>query len=140
MGIRGRKSAASLTVITPDGVETNRRPLPPAELNDEQAAEWIAVVNRLSADWFPRESHSMLALYCRHVVSARRVAQLIAATESEKDIDLEKYDRLLKMQERESRAISSLATRMRMSQQSTYDPRRKKALTQKKPWGNEEEE
>lgn len=139
MGTRGRKSAASLTVITPEGVETNRRPLPPAELNDEQAVEWTAVVNRLSADWFPRESHSMLALYCRHVVSARRVAQLIEAAEAEESLDLERYDRLLKMQERESRAISSLATRMRMSQQSTHDPRRKKALTQKKPWGDEED-
>lgn len=137
MGIRGRKSAASLTVITPAGVESGRRPKPPAELNDEQAIEWMAVVNRLPADWFPRETHPMLALYCRHVVSARRVAQLIKAAESEKDLDLETYDRLLKMQERESRAISSLATRMRISQQSTYDKSRKKPLSAKPPWGEQ---
>lgn len=137
MGIRGRKSAASLTVVTPAGVETNRRPKPPEDLNPEQAAEWMAVVNRLPADWFPRETHPMLALYCRHVVSARRVAQLLEAAESAPDLDLEQYDRLLKMQERESRAISSLATRMRMSQQSTYDAKKKKPLSARRPWGGE---
>jgi hypothetical protein len=47
------------------------------------------------------------------------VAQLIAAFEKRDEIDVEEYDRLLKMQEREGRAISSLATRMRISQQST---------------------
>jgi hypothetical protein len=48
-----------------------------------------------------------------------------------------RYDRLLKMQEREGRAISSLATRMRISQQSTMtEKKRKPALTLPKPWEN----
>jgi hypothetical protein len=80
---RGRKSAASLTVIGSSGIETVQRPEPPAELSEEQAAEWQAMVNRLSADWFPRETWPLLVQYCRHVVSARRVAQLIARAESD---------------------------------------------------------
>jgi hypothetical protein len=140
MGIRGRKSTASLTVVSPAGIESSRRPKPPEELNQEQATEWLAVVNRLPADWFPRETQPMLALYCRHIVSARRVAQLIEAAESGESLDLEQYDRLLKMQERESRAISSLATRMRISQQSTYDKSRKKPLSAQKPWGKQAED
>jgi hypothetical protein len=51
-------------------------------LTDEQATEWWAVVNRLPADWFPRETHALLIQYCRHVVSARRVAQLLTQAES----------------------------------------------------------
>jgi hypothetical protein len=117
-------------------------------LSDEQAEEWRAVVNRMPADWFPRETHGLLAQYCRHVVSARRVAEMIAtleatiARESEDGEDaaevmlkaVKALDRLYKMQEREGRAISSLATRMRISQQATYDRTRKKPPAAKKPW------
>jgi hypothetical protein len=76
----------------------------------------------------------MLAQYCRHVVSARRVAQLIADCEASEGFDVENYDRLLKMQEREGRALSSLATRMRLSQQTTYDKSKKKPGQTRKPW------
>jgi phage terminase small subunit len=134
MGTRGRQSSASLSVIGPGGVETVRRPEPPHELSDEQADEWRAVVNRLSADWFPRETWGLLAQYCRHVVAARRVAQLIAAAERSETLDINEYDQLLKMQEREGRAMSSLATRMRITQHATYDKTRKKPLATKKPW------
>lgn len=79
----------------------------------------------------------MLAQYCRHVVAARRVAQLIADAEASKELDVEHYDRLLKMQEREGRAISSLATRMRISQQATYDKTRKKPSQVRQPWKSE---
>lgn len=133
MGIRGRTSSAALSVV-PAVIEVTPRAKPPEELTDEQADEWFAVVNRMPADWFPRETHGMLAQYCRHVVTARRVAQLIASAESADTLDVENYDRLLKMQEREGRALSSLATRMRLSQQTTYDPKKKKGSTTKRPW------
>ena len=134
MGVRGRTSASELSTIGPRGIETVRRPEPAPELTDEQAIEWRAVVNRLPADWFPRETHGLLAQYCRHVVAGRRVAELVKAIESEPDFDIVAYDRALKMQEREGRAMSSLATRMRLSQQTTYDPKRKKPTLEKKPW------
>ena len=35
--------------------------------------EWCAVVNRMPADWFPRETHGMLVQYCRLIVGARRL-------------------------------------------------------------------
>jgi hypothetical protein len=132
MGMRGRKSVASLAVAAP--VETLERPDAPYDLTDEQADEWWAVVNRMPADWFPRETHGMLAQYCRHVVSARRVAQLIAAEEGKKEIEIPVLDQLYKMQEREGRALSSLATRMRITQQTTYDKSKKKPSAVKKPW------
>ena len=130
-----RQSAAALSVISAEGIVTIRRPEPPEELTDEQAQEWRAIINRLPADWFPRETHGMLVQYCRHVVASRRVAQLIAAHEASENFDTEDYDRLLKMQEREGRAISSLATRMRISQHSTYDKKKAKPIRgAKKPW------
>jgi hypothetical protein len=42
-----------------------------ADLTEDQAAEWRAVVDRLPNDWFPRETHGMLAQFCRHVCTAR---------------------------------------------------------------------
>lgn len=131
---RGRKSTASLSVISSGSLQSIQRPGPPADLGKEQAAEWIAIINRLPADWFGRETEGLLAQYCRHLVAARRVADLIAAAESDEECNIKDYDRLLKMQEREGRAISSLATKMRISQQSTYDKSKKKPDQSRKPW------
>jgi len=103
--------------IARPAVETIQRPDAPYDLTDEQSEEWWAVVNRLPADWFPRETHAVLSQYCRHVVAARRVAQLVAACEGAEEMDLGRYDDLLRMQEREGRALSSLATRLRITQQ-----------------------
>ena len=135
MAQRGRKSADSLQVVTPGNVTSLARPEPPADLTPEQADEWWAVVERMPADWFPRETHGLLSQYCRHVVTARRVAQLIKSAEDADDLDIQQLDQLYKMQEREGRALSSLATRMRISQQALIDKRTDKpGKTAKKPW------
>lgn len=128
MAARGRKSAASTEIIIQSDVEVVNRPQPPHELTPEQADEWLAITERMPAEWFPRETHAMLTQYCRHVVAARRVAQLIARAEKSKQLDVDEYDKLLKMQEREGRAMSSLATRMRITQQATV-----RAESAKKP-------
>lgn len=132
---RGRKSGAELAVVGSGAIDAHERPGPPAEMTDEQSREWLSVVNRLPADWFPRETHGLLAQYCRHVVSARRIAQLIEHLCDSDEFDSGEYDKLLKMQEREGRAMSSLATRMRMTQQATFDKERRKPSGGKsKPW------
>jgi hypothetical protein len=143
MGTRGRTSAAALAVATKSNVvEIMPRPEAPVDLTDDQAEEWMSVVERMPADWFPRETHGMLAQYCRHIVAARRVAQIIDTLEEEVAkggaeailTATKGFDRLYKMQEREGRAISSLATKMRLSQQSTYDKSKKKPVAARKPW------
>lgn len=135
MKTRGRTSAAALEVATVAGkIETVQRPDAPYDLTDEQSAEWWAIVNRMPADWFPRETHGLLAQYCRHVVAARRVAQLVDQAEKESEFDINAYDQLLKIQEREGRALSSLATKMRISQQTTYDKSKKKPPSGRMPW------
>lgn len=133
---RGRQSAAAsaLAVIT-GPVETIARPDAPYDLTDEEADEWRKVVNRLPADWFPAETHALLGQYCRHVIAARRIAQLIAAELQSEKLDLGAYDSLLKMQERESKIIGTLATRMRITQQSTMRVETiKKPKQVAKPW------
>lgn len=127
---------ASLQVVDGRGsVETIDRPQAPDDLTDEQAAEWWAIVDRMPADWFQRETHGLLAQYCRHVVSARRISQLIEKAIEDPDLSPKDYDRLLKMQEREGRALSALAVKMRIAQQSTSTHRANKGSRgARKPW------
>lgn len=134
MGNRGRTSSAALAVIGPSGIESVSRPVAPDELTDEQAGEWLAIVNRMPADWFPRETHPMLAQYCRHVVRARRLALLLDKVESSEAFDVKEYRDLLRSEEEQSRAIASLATKMRISQQTTYDKSKKKPQSARKLW------
>ena len=132
---RGRKGA--LSVVHESGVSAVDRPEPLPELTPEQRVIWIQTVNALPADWFPEETHGFLAQYCKHVVTSRHVAQMIEQAESGGEIDVTEYDKLLKMQERESRILLSLGTKMRMTQQATYDREKVKtggAATVNTPW------
>jgi hypothetical protein len=95
------------------------RAAPPPDLTLEQADEWRAVTNRLPAGWFPPAAHPMLSAYCGHVIAARHIAQLIVQAEQARRLHVGNYDRLLRMQETESRALSSLATRLAFTQQAS---------------------
>ena len=131
---RGRKSAASLetSIINVTGVMA--RPDAPYDLTDEEVDEWRAVVSRMPADWFGRETHGLLTQYCRHIAAARRISQLIRQCEKAELFDLEDFNKLLIMQERESRCLSSLATRMRISQQSHFDKTKPRPIVGQRPW------
>lgn len=122
-------------------IETIERPECPHDLNDEEAEVWFMVVNRLPADWFPAETHPLLAQYCRTAIQTRRVAELIEKATSDVDEDgkatltVKDYDRLLKMQARQSATLAMLATKMRISQQATTNHRaNKKQIAPRKPW------
>nr|CAD6417822.1 hypothetical protein REQ54_01755 [Rhizobium sp. Q54] len=134
MGTRGPRSAASLE-ITAKTLETVERQKAPHELTDEETEVWFHVVNSWPADWFTPATVPLLAQYCRHVIQARRIAELIERATGDPELSVSDYDRLLKIQERESRAIASLATKMRISQQATTNHRgNQKNPTTRKPW------
>ena len=142
---RGRKTA--LAVAQESSITSQERPEPPVEMVPAQRIEWISVVNACPAEWFPPETHALLAQYCRHVVASKHIDELIIAAEKgsvpedggEPVLDIAYYDKLLKMQERESRIIASLSTKMRLSQQATYSPQKGKGGTKggvKSPWAS----
>ena len=142
---RGRKSTNSLltTGVAIPGDNVQRAQVP-EELDDDEAAEWCAVVERMPVNWFPRETYGVLTQYCRHVVRARKLAVRIRDLEKQGEFtmfgqaapvfDLKTYNILMKMQTNESITIASLATKMRFTQQSTIDKTAKKAGVGKKPW------
>ena len=135
MGARGRKSSAELAVINAGGVVQTKRPSAPGELTDEQAAEWRAIVNVYPAEWLTRDRQSMLVALCRHTVSQRYVAQLIDQCMASDDYDVDLHDKLLKMQERETRTILSASVRLGIAQTTTYEKKASKKGPQlPKPW------
>ena len=134
---RGPKSAEGASALARfSGLETIRRPDPPTELTDEQAEEWRAVIGRCPADWFPRETFALLCQYVRHVSRARRLVQLIDEAERSPEFSRKEYAKLLAMEIAQSNIIQSLATRMRISQYSSYDAKKTKPNTKsaKMPW------
>jgi hypothetical protein len=109
----------------------------PHGLNDEETEVWAAVVNNMSAEWFNPSNVPLLIQYCHHTVQARRIAELLEQALSDKNLSVRDYEKLLKMQARESMTLCSLATKMRVAQQSTlHDTARQKDVhgSARKPW------
>ena len=136
MAPRGRPGVHALTVIGPSGLETVKRPDPPGDLTKDQATEWRDIVNRLPADWFPRETHPMLAQLCRHICVARFIARQIDAMQEGKiEFDLRAFDKLVGMQGVETQRITSISTKLRISQQATVkDAKAAKPSAARPPW------
>ena len=136
MAKRGRKSGAEIATMPLNGsIQTITRPDAPYELTDEQASVWRRISDDLPADWFSPKHSGLLKQYCRHEAQSDRIAMLIEQEMQKREVDVQQYDKLLAMQEREGRAMSSLATRMRMTQQALYDKSKKAPSNSvRKPW------
>lgn len=126
MNQRGRKSAASMEVATlAASVTSTKRLAPGLHMSDAEQGVWLEVVNDQPAEAFSATHAPLLELYCRHIVQARVLADELANFDRAwmaDDEGLKRYDRLLGMAERESRAASSLATRLRITRQAVEHP------------------
>ncbi len=134
MGARGPKSSADLEVIESGKVISMPSPEPPEDLTAEQAKEWRKIIESLGADWFPRETWPVLAQLCRHIVRAREFAQLIETVKAAEELDLKLFRDLSRSEEEQSRAIASLSTKLRITQQATVDKRTSKPPQFEPPW------
>ena len=105
-------------LASPVGVTAIARPAAPLDLTPEESIEWEAIVGAMPAEWFPRETWPLLTQYCRHTVTARRVAQLIDAEVARPQVDVEAMRDLLAMQRQETAALKAMAAAMRLAQQS----------------------
>jgi hypothetical protein len=132
MGVRGRVSAAESLVVIAGGA--GDRPPPPSQLSGKAAAEWVAIVSRMPPDWFPRETHPMLVQLCRLVVTANDIDRRMR----KRGLENNEFQALFKMQREVSASISQLSTRMRISQQSQYDRRKRRGNTPAplEPWND----
>jgi hypothetical protein len=126
-------------MVPENPTEIIQRPDAPYELTDEEADEWRAVVNTMPAGHFMRGNYALLSQYCRHVIAARRVAQLIGQVLKQAEFDRKEFGALLQLQATESAAITRLLRSMRLTQQSvmraetTKHPREQS----RRPWDPE---
>lgn len=114
MDQRGRQSASALTTIAPEHI----RPDPPEYLKPDEAAEWNAIVGRMPADWFTRETHELLIRYLQHRTTARKLTKMIDEIESEEPMDESKYAKMVRLRNAESGQLVNIARAMRLTQHS----------------------
>lgn len=123
MATRGRKSGAALSVVVGS---IDGRPQPPADLTKFQADVWQRTVAAESLDQFRSAAlQQLLKEYCRHCEAAHILADEIGRTLPEwlaTEDGLKRYDKLLAMRDRETKALGDKATKLRLTNQSRYTP------------------
>jgi len=136
---RGRVSTAELATVA---VKIGDRPEPPLSLNPRAEDEWRRVVDRMPSDWFGDETLSLLQAHCEHVSEGEAIQMMIEKVRESAMDDDESYKRyrdLLRDKELQTRAALSCATKLRMTQQSSYNAKSASTAQAKttgglKPW------
>ena len=128
-----RKSTASLSVVA---IGAPVRLAAPGDLTPEQAARWLAVVQSKPVDWFGPDSAPLLKEYVR----AEAMCDLLAL-QIEAEIaggEPGNLKALLDMRDKESKRLTSVATKLRLTQQSRYTPQAASTADKKagsaRPW------
>ena len=129
-----RKSTASLSVVQ---VGTRERLAAPDDLTEEQSALWKSVVDSKPIDWFAEDSAPLLKEYVRAACMADWMEAQVQAAMTGDDAALLKS--FMQMRDMESKRVASLATKLRLTQQSRYTPgaaatAEKKAGAAGRPW------
>lgn len=129
-----RKSTAALSVV-PIGVAS--RLSPPDDLTVAQATLWRAVVDSKPVEWFGEDSAPVLKEYVRAVAMCDLLAMQIEAAIAGGEPGEMKG--CLDMRDKESKRVASLATKLRLTQQSRYTPQAANTANRKvsdglKPW------
>ena len=124
MGQRGRTSGAALSVVA--GTAIDGRPPAPSDLTPYQRDVWERTVGNEAADTFRTAAlQQLLKEYCRHVSSAQLLTDKIDAFDSQwldTDEGLDRYTRLVRTRDCETKALADKATKLRLTNQSRYTP------------------
>jgi phage terminase small subunit len=137
---RGRKSAAELSVAASSNVV--QLPPPPKHLTDKAGELWRMVMASRSAEMIEPEAYPVLVEYCRGIEQADLIAVELEGFEPAwlKDDDgLKRYDKLLAMQDRLTKVITSCAVKLRLTPSTRFDANTAARVGQKsnaprKPW------
>lgn len=138
MAARGRKSAASLSVVAAKSIDG--RVSPPDDLTDFQKEVWDRTVANEAADVFKTAAlQQLLKEYCRHVETADRLnSRIEVATQEGSSVPLQDLNILIRLRDCETKALSNLATKLRLTNQSRYTPQAAATASKKagdsKPW------
>jgi hypothetical protein len=127
-------------------LEKGTRPEPPENLKETEAKVWKSVVDSMPPDWFSAATFPLLGLYCRHVAGLDFIDRMLDELENQKPPNLKEWKEMSSVRRRECKMIYTLAVKMRLAQQSSYDSQsvrpQKQAAAKvaaaeavKRPWG-----
>jgi len=113
-----RRSSASLALVPAS------QPIPfapvPVGLSEAEAVLWRETVESKPAEWFGADSWPVLKEYVRAAVMCDTLAKVVADTV--RGGDTEEIKAVLDMRDKEAKRATSLATKLRLTQQSRYTP------------------
>jgi hypothetical protein len=119
---RGRKAVTAVPNVIQGAFQ--RRPEPPEDLNERQSEIWRLVVASEDPLFFDTGAlRGLLADYCRRREAAEKVSEVINMFKAEwlkSEDGAHRYKILLQMRDIEVRGATSLATKLRLTNQSRY--------------------
>lgn len=102
------------------------RPEPPKGMGAAEATVWRTMVSAMPDHWFSAASQPVLRALCSHVVTSDALAQQVSeALEAD---DWAAVDRLTKIQERESKAVADLSSKLRLLPKSKWSQEKASTL------------
>lgn len=126
-----RKLAAVITLPPPEC-------RPPEGMTAEQGRIWTEIVASKPPGWFGKDSAALLESYCIAITRRRMITAKIEVQSALKRPNIDKLAQLLELERRQTATISSLSTKMRLSQQSRYTPQRAATEAKQQPSGVKE--
>ena len=134
---RGRKSREALSVVPIDCAAV--RPDPPTHLTADERELWNAIVWSMRGGWFDAGTVILLELYVQNASLGQMLSRQIEACGME---DLDRLEALTAMRARTTATLCSLATKMRLTQQSSRQAGQPKysGYVGPRPWRTLDEE
>lgn len=133
---RGRKSTIDLSaeMMHPFQTDDDGYIQPPKRLNEVQAEMWREIVRSKPASWFGPDSAPLLEQYVKGIYHLRLFTQRL----DNPPHDILDLSRLQSMVDKQTKLVMSLATKMRLTQQSRMQPRtafrQERDAQAAKPW------
>jgi hypothetical protein len=137
MGRRGPHSQAELSIVAGGPRHANAPPDPPDELTPEEGVEWTRYVRILPRDQYTPDMQAALVQLCRHTIRARLLAKWVCKLQHDPKVDGNDLIRALGAEREQSRVITSLMTKLRLTPQSRYGPKKTRGATSGRPWDTE---
>jgi hypothetical protein len=123
--------------ITALPTTTKMRLHPPADMTADQAKIWQEVVDAKPVDWFAEDTAPLLAEYCRAAAMCNTLATMVEAAIAGGEV--KELKDVMQMRDMESRRLTSIGTKLRLTNQARYTPQAAATATKrvaggKKPW------
>lgn len=137
-----------MTIRTMDEIEAARQvilnsnpPKPPVGLTKDQGTIWTRIFMTTEPGWITENQYGLAMALCRHEDAMNKFSKVrdrlydeVSAVDLPSVELMKELDRASKMIEREVRSYSSLATRLRITNQALRTADVKKPSVSKAPW------